>query len=202
MVMTFGGQTVLRNVTRATLTPVLPRRGKATGAAVVIAPGGGFLMLSMDSEGWREARWLADHGVAAFVLKYRLRPTSAEPAGFFRELGALMRRPPLKLGEELDQGVSEDAVQDGLAAMRLVKARAADWGVDPERVGMLDFSAGAMTTLQVALRYSREAMPTFIALIYPPMNASTVPASAPPMFVAITQDDPLFGHMGYGLVQA
>jgi acetyl esterase/lipase len=65
----------VRNVTRPTLTPYLPASGKATGAAMIVAPGGAFLMLSVDSEGHQVAQWLADRGVAAFVLKYRLRPT-------------------------------------------------------------------------------------------------------------------------------
>ena len=76
------GRPFVRNVTQATLQPFLPDPSKATGAAVIVAPGGGFLMLSMDNEGWAVARALADQGIAAFVLKYRLRPTPAETAGF------------------------------------------------------------------------------------------------------------------------
>ena len=71
------GKPFVRNVTRATLQPFLPDPAKATGVAVIVAPGGGFLMLSMDNEGWAVARALADQGIAAFVLKYRLRPTPA-----------------------------------------------------------------------------------------------------------------------------
>src|SRR5690606_3234777 len=67
-----------RNVTEATLTPFLPDPDKATGAAVIVAPGGGFRSLSMENEGWDVARALNRHGVAAFVLKYRLNQTPAD----------------------------------------------------------------------------------------------------------------------------
>ena len=76
------GSQFARNVTVATLTPFLPDPAKASGAAVVVAPGGGFVTLSMENEGWNVARALADRGVAAFVLKYRLRQTPADMEGF------------------------------------------------------------------------------------------------------------------------
>src|SRR6187551_352385 len=78
--------TFARNVTVATLTPFLPKKGKATGAAVIVAPGGGFRTLSMSNEGWDVAKALADKGVAAFVLKYRLKQTPAEMAAFEKSM--------------------------------------------------------------------------------------------------------------------
>ena len=72
------GSMFARNVTEATLTPFLPAEGKASGAAVIVAPGGGFRALSMENEGWDVARSLAERGVAAFVLKYRLDQTPAD----------------------------------------------------------------------------------------------------------------------------
>ena len=93
------GDTFVRNVTTATLTPVLPGPGKANGAAVVVAPGGGFMFLSMSNEGWEVAQALADRGVAAFVLKYRTRPTPADLGDFEREMTAMfsgiVRWPPV-----------------------------------------------------------------------------------------------------------
>lgn len=197
----FAGQRTVRNVTRATLTPVLPARGKATGAAVVVVPGGGFMMLSMDNEGWPVARWLADHGIAAFVLKYRLNPTPQDQAAFSAALKALFARPSFQPG---DSGIAtpEYAVQDGLAAIELVRSRAREWGVDSHRVGMMGFSAGAMTTLQVVLRSTRETMPAFVAMNYGPMTRVAVPAAAPPLFASMALDDPLFGKMGFGLVES
>ena len=78
------GSMFARNVTEATLTPFLPPPGKASGAAVIVAPGGGFRSLSMENEGWDVARALADRGVTAFVLKYRLNQTPADLQEFAR----------------------------------------------------------------------------------------------------------------------
>jgi acetyl esterase/lipase len=80
------GQRVVRNVSHATLTPFLPTAGAATGAAVIVAPGGGFAQLSMDNEGWPVARWLAEHGIAAFVLKYRLNPSAPSLESYKQEV--------------------------------------------------------------------------------------------------------------------
>src|SRR6478609_4791502 len=80
------GSVFARNVTVATLTPFLPAAGKASGAAVIVAPGGGFRTLSMENEGWDVARALAERGVAAFVLKYRLNQTPADMPGFERSM--------------------------------------------------------------------------------------------------------------------
>ena len=88
------GSQFARNVTIATLTPFLPDPAKASGAAVVVAPGGGFFTLSMENEGWNVARALAEKGVAAFVLKYRLNQTPADMPGFeksLREIGIIVR---------------------------------------------------------------------------------------------------------------
>src|SRR6187431_2322698 len=76
------GDPMARNITAATLTPFLPKPGKGNGAAVIVAPGGGFRWLSMGNEGWEVAQALADQGIAAFVLKYRLIPTPESLDGF------------------------------------------------------------------------------------------------------------------------
>lgn len=196
----FGDEALVRNVTQATLTPVMPPAGNATGAAAIVAPGGAFMMLSMDAEGWSVARWLAAHGIAAFILKYRLRPTPADADAFGRHLGAVLSR-PVAPGANVAVGMPEYAVADGAAALRLVRARAGEWGVDPRRVGMIGFSAGAMTTLQLALHASPADMPAFIAPIYGPMAAVDVPKDAPPLFATLAMGDPLFGKMGYGLIE-
>lgn len=197
------GDPFVRNVTLATLTPVLPDPGKATGAAAIVAPGGGFMFLSMGNEGWEVARALADRGVAAFVLKYRTRPTPQDPAAFEAAVNAMFAgaaRPPAPTAEAADSPFA-DQVADATAAFALVRARAAEWRVDPDRVGMVGFSAGAMTTLATTLA-SPSADPAFIGLIYGPLTAVEVPADAPPMFVALAADDPLFAHSGFGLVEA
>jgi acetyl esterase/lipase len=188
----FQGQRQVRNVTAPTLTPFLPDPAKATGAAVIVAPGGGFLELSMDNEGYPVARWLADHGIAAFLLKYRTRETPRDPQAFLGSMGKLMGKAALDT-VSISQTTPE-AIADAQAAVRLVRSRAKDWGVDPRRVGMVGFSAGAMTTLSVALAPDVAARPDFIAPIYGPMGPLTVPADAPPAFFAVALDDPLMAR--------
>lgn len=199
--MTTGPLQGVRNVINPTLTPILPDPAKATGAAVIIAPGGAFRFLSMDSEGWAVARWLADHGIAAFVLKYRTVPTPRDFAGFGQSLQSAMSGPRR---DDAPLPATAEAVEDGLAAVRLVRGRAGQWKVDPARVGFVGFSAGAMTALGVGLASDAAARPNFIAPIYPPMMARPVPAGAPPMFLAIALDDNLFaaGSKSFGLIDA
>jgi acetyl esterase/lipase len=197
------GDPFVRNVTVATLTPVLPDPDKATGAAVIVAPGGGFMFLSMGNEGWEVAHALADRGIAAFVLKYRTRPTPQDPAAFEAAVNAMFSgaaRPPAPTAQTADSPFA-DQVSDATAAFALVRARAGEWHVDPDRIGMVGFSAGAMTTLATTLS-SPTAHPAFIAPIYGPLTTVEVPAHAPPMFVALAADDPLFAHSGFGLVEA
>ncbi|CAN7430885.1 MULTISPECIES: alpha/beta hydrolase [Duganella] len=191
-----------RNVTVATLTPFLPSAAKATGAAVIVAPGGGFRTLSMENEGWQVAQALAGKGVAAFVLKYRLNQTPQDMAGFERSMAemfsATAKRPP---APQDPATAYAPQVADARAAFALVRARAKEWHVDADRVGMLGFSAGAMLTMSTAL-YGQDAKPAFIGNIYGPLSAVTVPADAPPLFVALAADDPFFGNGGYGLIDS
>ncbi|RDS78577.1 alpha/beta hydrolase [Alteriqipengyuania lutimaris] len=198
------GSEFARNVTEATLTPFLPDPDKATGAAVIVAPGGGFRTLSMSNEGWEVARALADRGVAAFVLKYRLNQTPADMAGFeqsMREMFAGAARPQRPAPDSAGTMLAPQ-IADANAAFALIRARAEEWGVDPDRVGMVGFSAGAMLTMATTLT-SEEARPAFIGDIYGPLGAAEVPADAPPpLFVALAADDPLFGNSGFGLIES
>lgn len=96
-----------------------------------------------------------------------------------------------------------EALEDALAAIKLVRERSAEWHVTPGKVGFVGFSAGAVTTLGVGLAADAAARPDFIAPIYPPMAARPIPADAPPMFLAISLDDPLFGQgKPLGLIQS
>lgn len=193
-----------RNVTVATLTPFLPEPSKATGTAVIIAPGGGFRTLSMENEGSDVARALAARGVAAFVLKYRLNPTPADMTAFERSMAAMFadagqrRTQPNATRDTPSLGPQ---LADSRAAFALVRKRAAEWHVDPNRIGMVGFSAGAMLTLQTALQ-PPDLKPAFVGIIYGPLQSVTAPAEAPPMFVALAADDPIFGGRDFGLVQS
>ncbi len=198
------GSVFARNVTVATLTPFLPDPAKANGTAVVVAPGGGFRTLSMENEGWDVARALAQRGVAAFVLKYRLNQTPAEMAAFEKSMaemfaGAARPRPRM----DPDQAIRGLAPQiaDSRAAFALIRARAAEWRVNPARIGMVGFSAGAMLTMATALA-GQDAKPAFIGNIYGPLAPVTVPTGAPPLFAALAADDPLFANSGYGLIDS
>ena len=195
-----NGELGIRNISSATLTPFLPRKGTETGAAIIIAPGGAFLGLSIDAEGYRIARWFADRGVAAFVLKYRVQPTPESHATFERENLAMRRGEKVSFAPPADTPAY--SLADGIAAMKLVRARGGEWGVDPQRIGFMGFSAGAYLTLSVTLSGDAEAMPNFIAPIYGRQVAVNVPANAPPMFVAITTDDPLFWQHDAGLIES
>ncbi len=183
--MTQSGVIGVRNVNKPTLVPVLPA-GPSTGAAVIVAPGGAFLGLAIDHEGWQVARWLANNGIAAFVLKYRLLPTPRDNNQFRDENNAVRNGGKASFSPPGD--TTPPALADGLAALRHVRANAAAYGIDPERVGFMGFSAGGFLTRSVVEHGGVDA-PNFAAPIYPNMAAMAVPAKAPPMFVAIAADD-------------
>jgi acetyl esterase/lipase len=193
------GDPFVRNVSHATLTPFLPAPGKANGTAVIVAPGGGFRILSMGNEGWEVAHALNERGIAAFVLKYRLMRTAPDWAEF-------NKGNPLTAPAPGSAGTAAPApspvalpLEDATAAFKLVRARATEWNIDPNRIGMIGFSAGAGTTMAATLQ-STENKPAFIGPIYGSQKAVEVPPDAPPMFVALAADDPLFGTNEYGLL--
>jgi acetyl esterase/lipase len=192
---------VVRNVTRPTLTAFLPDPKKATGAAVVVAPGGAFMLLAIGPEGWEVAKRLNDRGIAAFVLKYRVMPTpvgEAEASIFMNDKVKKGLPNPKKM-PTLQYPPSTD---DGLAALALVRQNAAQYGINPKRVGMIGFSAGAMTSLNTVMAAKPGAGPDFFGYIYGPQATVRVPKDAPPMFSAIAFDDPLFPTMGFPIAAA
>lgn len=198
------GSLFARNVTVATLTPYLPDPAKANGTAVIVAPGGGFRTLSMENEGSDVAKALAARGVAAFVLKYRLNQTPQDMAEFDRSMTAMFAnaaRPTTRLKPEAAIANLAPQIADARAAFALVRKRAGEWRVDPSRIGMVGFSAGAMLTMATTLA-GQDAKPAFIGLVYGSLEAVTVPADAPPMFAAIAADDPLFAGKGMGLIES
>jgi acetyl esterase/lipase len=190
-----------RNVSVPTITPVLPDPARATGAAVIVAPGGAFLSLSMEGEGLNVARWLADHGIAAFVLKYRLNESPDDLGQFEAMIGKRMSDSIRQGGAA--SGVGEPrAYLDALRALKLVRDGADTWRIDPRRVGIIGFSAGAMTALQSVLTGDAAERPNFVGYIYGPMVAVPAPAGAPPLFAALALDDPLFGRQGFGIIDS
>jgi endo-1,4-beta-xylanase len=169
------------NVHNPSLKAFLPPKAKATGAAVIIAPGGGHRELWVLHEGENVAKWLSDRGIAAFVLKYRLA----------REKGS-----PYK--------IAEHALRDGQRAVRVVRSKAKEWGIDPARVGMMGFSAGGEVTALVCGRDGMgkadapdpvdrlSARPDFQALVYSGplgIRREAVSKETPPTFILVGDDD-------------
>ena len=169
--------TVVFNVVTPTLTAYLPERSKATGTGVIIAPGGAFVALAIDLEGNNVARWLQEKGIAAFVLKYRIVEKRGEgiPAG-------------MNMDEAGKYGIA-----DGIQALKVVRQHAAEWGLSPDRVGLMGFSAGAMVTSGSLFGKDPSARPNFAAMIYggPFGVMPAIPPKLPPMFLAWAQDDTL-----------
>jgi len=168
----------VRNVNNPSITVFLPPKEKATGAAVVVAPGGGFRELVFNAEGKQAAEFLNSIGVAAFVLKYRLP------------------------GEKNSPYTLENVRQDAYRAMRLVRSRANEWSVDPHRIGMLGFSAGGAVVSLIAYTPGDgdpaaadpvdriNGRPDFQMLVYPGGNVpDKIPSDAPPAFLLVANDD-------------
>ncbi|MGB2671232.1 MAG: alpha/beta hydrolase [Candidatus Acidiferrum sp.] len=181
---------VVANVTKPTLTVFKPSPELKNGTAIVICPGGGFMALSIDSEGTDVAKYLAAKGVTAFVLKYRLAHTGEDAT---EEFAAMFSGDRQKFQEILAKVVPQ-SIADGLAAVTYVRQHASEWGVSPDRVGIIGFSAGGTVAAGVAFRYAPDGRPAFAALIYAAgsfFKDSPVPADAPPLFVAAATDDNL-----------
>jgi acetyl esterase/lipase len=168
---------VVFNVVTPTLTVYLPERINATGTGVIIAPGGAFVALAIDLEGYNVARWLQNKGVAAFVLKYRI--TEKRQEGIPSDLN-------------MDEA-GKFGIADGIQALKVVRQHAEEWGISPDRVGFMGFSAGAMVTTGTLFQQDAAARPNFAAPIYggPFGVMPVIPAKLPPIFMAWAQDDGL-----------
>ncbi len=169
--------TVLINVVTPTLAAYLPEKSRATGTGVIVAPGGACIALAITHEGTDVAKWLQERGIAAFLLKYRI---------------------PEKKGEGIPADLNMDeackyGIADGIQAVKVVRQHAAEWGVSPDRIGFVGFSAGAMVTSGVLLQEDVAARPNFAAPIYggPFGVMPRIPAKLPPIFMAWAQDDGL-----------
>lgn len=176
------GEHAVTMIDNPSLTPYLVRGSKSPVAAVIIAPGGGHSLLSIDHEGYDVAKYLSGHGVAGFVLKYRLA----------KQKGS-------------SYTVDGDEMHDIQRAIRMVKARAAEWGVDPERVGVMGFSAGGELAVKAALANDavntsaadpidqQSDRPAFEALMYPGGLSADIIAKVtkdmPPGFLLCGADD-------------
>lgn len=176
--ITPDGEHVVSSIHRPSITAYLPTKESATGAAVVIAPGGGHSELWMDHEGVNVARWLSAHGVAGFVLKYRLA----------REKGSTYT-------------IDGTSLADMQRAIRLIRSHAAEWAVNPDRIGVMGFSAGGEVAALAATRFHttndstdeidrQSDKPSFQALVYPAIPADMkLSRDTPPAFLACGEND-------------
>lgn len=174
-----NGACNVTNVHAPSITPYLPKPNVATGTAIIIAPGGGHRMLCLGHEGDSLAEWFAEHGIAAFVLRYRLA----------REEGSKYT-------------VDDHAMADTRRALRLVRSRASEWNIDRDRVGILGFSAGGELAALAAMENDAgtsdhadvvervSCRPDFQVLIYPgSSHRFTVSKAMPPAFIALGAKD-------------
>jgi endo-1,4-beta-xylanase len=173
------GKCNVSNVHNPSITPYLPKEEDATGTAIIIAPGGGHRVLCLGHEGDALAEWFAAHGIAAFVLRYRLAREKDSP-----------------------YTVDEHAMADTRRAIRMVRARAGEWNIRKDRIGILGFSAGGELAALAAMesddgnasaKHKVEQMssrPDFQVLIYPGSSSRfTVETGMPPAFIALGAND-------------
>ncbi len=181
---------IVTNVSQPSLTVYKPAAQSAlSDVGIIVCPGGGFMALSINSEGIDVAKWLNGRGITAFVLKYRLAPTQGDAAEEFQRLWSTDQS---KLKEILERAIPV-AVADGHTAVEYVRKHASEFGISPDKIGIMGFSAGGTVTAAAALQYSAESRPAFAAPIYPaiPSPVQTVPGDAPPLFITAATDDNL-----------
>jgi acetyl esterase/lipase len=205
-----AGTVMVRNVSEPTLSVFRP--AKPNGVGAIVCPGGGWRILAWEHEGTELARWLTERGYTAFLLKYRVRGTPASQADFDAEMAKLDsqidltrrgRKAPRALSDifpyEWVSEAREAAADDGRRAIAIVRERAKEWDIDPNKIGMIGFSAGAFLVVDIAVD-PRAAPLAFVAPIYGGETLGRpVPADAPPLFTVMAQDDVLLYRLAEGL---
>ena len=174
-----SGELRVSSIHNPSITPYLPEKDKATGLAILVVPGGGHRLLAITHEGYNVAEWLRDHGIAAFVLKHRL---AREPNSTYK--------------------IEVESFADTTRALRLIRSRAMEWGIDPRRIGAIGFSAGGELVSMVATRFDagdaaaldpverQSSHLSLQALIYPGRSGDIQPTKdSPPVFLAAAYDD-------------
>jgi dienelactone hydrolase len=182
---------IIKNVTEPSLTVIRPAVGHASGAGMIVLPGGGFGALAWDLEGMEVARWLADRGVTAFVLKYRVYDGDPTVAAKIAEIWT--KSPPAKRFYEamtLLEPRRKIATEDAIQAIRLIRSTANKYGVSADRIGMMGFSAGAITTMSTVMESDASTRPNFAAPIYGALvSDASPPKEGPPLFIVVASDD-------------
>lgn len=181
---------VVTNVSKPTMTVHLPDPNLANGTALIIAPGGGFMAHSINSEGNWVADWATKHGITAFVLKYRLAPSGEDATAEFMQAVGDREGFMKKVGTVIPL-----AVADGRAAIEYVRSHAAEYGIKSDRIGIMGFSAGGGVVGGVVYDHTPTSRPDFAVPVYSALQGdgtTPVPADAMPLFVVCSADD-VFG---------
>lgn len=184
-----GNRTVL-NVTNPSITIFAPDKKVSNNSAIVICPGGAFHILDVDNEGYTLAKLMTQKGYTTIVLKYRLVPVKMQapnPLGELGKLAADFKALEARMAPDIPR-----AILDGKAAMQYLKKNAKKLGIDPNKVGIIGFSAGGTIAAAMAFDPDTKSRPAFSAPIYPylaPLDKETVPSKAPPLFIAVAADD-------------
>jgi acetyl esterase/lipase len=187
---------MVRNVTVPTLEVYRPVGSKATGTGVIVCPGSAFVWLSYQNEGTEVAQWLANKGITAFVLKYRLYQTPEDPMEmkqFTRDLFRWLNKRDSVDDARFSSPPEKDrslGLQDGVRAVEYVREHSSEYGIDPNKIGIIGFSAGARVTMNVVQHSSLGNQPDFAAPIYGGWKKGAgVPENAPPLFILAAADD-------------
>lgn len=169
------GERRTRGVNQPSITVHLPDPAKATGTAVIVAPGGGYRHLTIDKEGHGVAKWFTGFGVAGILLEYRVQPVDT----------------PADQAKRLRPRTEARALEDALQAMKMVRAHASEWRIDPARIGFMGFSAGGHLTANLGLHFDAATRPAFLGIFYgsAPEPVEFVP-NTPPVFLVHAYDDP------------
>ena len=179
VVKSASGEISVWSIHNPSLTPYLPAKEKATGTAMLVIPGGGHRNLAITHEGYNVAEWLSERGITAFVLKHRLA----------RETNSTYK-------------IEVEALADTQRAMRFIRSRASEWGIDPKRIGAIGFSAGGELVNFACERFDegkadasepierQPSRPNFQAMIYPGTSGKIQPTNGyPPVFLACSYTD-------------
>ena len=187
---------IIYDVSKPTLTVYAPDPSVANGTAIIICPGGGFHLLSINSEGINVANWLVKKGVTCFVLKYRLiHSLTGNPV---QDMMNMINNHEAANDETTK--VIMMAISDGHNAVGYVRKHASEYKISPDKIGIIGFSAGGTVAASSAFNYTADNKPDFVAPIYafmPDSLQTNIPADAPPMFLAAASDD----QLGLGIAQ-
>ncbi|MBQ6918760.1 MAG: aldo/keto reductase [Synergistaceae bacterium] len=193
----------VRNVKVPALIPYIPDPEKSNGAAIIIAPGGAFLHHTFGSGGYEAAEWFKSQGFATFILKYRVEITPREEADYQAYVAEKMAGYRAGgLSGNYAPATPDYAYEDMNAAVKLIRERAGEFHVKPDKIGIVGFSAGALMAVYNAESAPSESKADFIASIYGQLVMREMPDKLPPMFVAMSSDDELSGQSGFEIIQA